>query len=134
MSRRGSSRRARSRRRVEEDINPMSYISNLSDVMLILAVGIMLSLIIHWNVNLNTSDDTQSTNTQTESQTDNSSDIKEAFTDDDLEDSTEIPDSMERLGDVYYDAESGTYYIAKDSDGANSSEADNNSDTAASGE
>ena len=31
-----------------EDVNPMNYLSNLSDVMLILAVGIMLALVVHW--------------------------------------------------------------------------------------
>ena len=30
-----------------EDVNPMNYISNLSDAMLILAVGIMLALFVY---------------------------------------------------------------------------------------
>ena len=100
-------RRAKRNRFSEgEDINPMNYISNLSDVMLILAVGIMLALIIHWDVNLETEDGS--------SERDSSMDITSSFTDDDLEDSDEQPENMERLGDVYYDAETGTYYIVKD--------------------
>ena len=43
-----------------EDVNPMNYISNLSDAMLILAVGIMLALIVHWNVDISTSGGTMS--------------------------------------------------------------------------
>lgn len=101
-------RQRRSRRKVEEDINPMSYISNLSDVMLILAVGIMLSLVLHWKVDLETVDlDSQQVN-------ENDSTVVTTFTDDDLEDSTELPETLERLGDVFYDPETGTYYIAED--------------------
>ena len=50
--RRHNSRRRRSRFRETEDINPMNFVSNLSDVMLILAVGIMLALILHWKVEI----------------------------------------------------------------------------------
>lgn len=102
---RSASRRGRRRRRSEEDINPMNYIANLSDVMLILAVGIMLSLVLHWKVDL------ESVKEQDTVQEDTEDVITTTFTDDDLEDSTEVPDTVERLGDVYYDPETGTYYI-----------------------
>ena len=36
----------------EEDINPNSYITNLSDCMLVLAVGFIVALIVAWNVEL----------------------------------------------------------------------------------
>lgn len=35
-----------------EDVNPMNYISNLSDAMLVLAVGMMLALVVAWNVDI----------------------------------------------------------------------------------
>ena len=35
-----------------EDVNPMEGVANLSDAMLVLAVGIMLSLIIAWKVDI----------------------------------------------------------------------------------
>lgn len=35
-----------------EEINPMDGLANLSDAMLCLAVGIMLALITHWNVDV----------------------------------------------------------------------------------
>ena len=38
----------------------MNYLSNLSDAMLVLAVGIMLALIVHWNVDISTSGGTMS--------------------------------------------------------------------------
>lgn len=35
-----------------EDINPNSYLTNLSDCMLVLAVGFIVALIVAWNVDL----------------------------------------------------------------------------------
>ena len=45
---------ARSLRSRSDDapVNPMDSISNLADAMLVLAVGIMLALIINWNVDI----------------------------------------------------------------------------------
>ena len=37
-----------------EDVNPMNYLSNLSDAMLVLAVGMMLALVVAWNVDIST--------------------------------------------------------------------------------
>ena len=86
----------------------MNYVSNLSDVMLILAVGIMLSLVLHWKVDLET------VSKEDEVQQESEDVITTTFTDDDLEDSIEVPETVERLGDVYYDPETGTYYILED--------------------
>lgn len=36
----------------EEEVNPMNYMGNLSDVMLVLAVGVMLALVVAWNVDI----------------------------------------------------------------------------------
>ena len=35
-----------------EDVNPMNYMANLSDAMLVLAVGIMLAVVVAWNVDI----------------------------------------------------------------------------------
>lgn len=35
-----------------EDINPMDGVSNLADVMLVFACGLMLALITYWNVDV----------------------------------------------------------------------------------
>ena len=110
MSRRRDNRRnRRSRRRDGEDINPMDYISNLSDVMLILAVGIMLSLVIHWKVDLDTVKGSEQPVPESDSPQ-----VMTTFTDEDLEDSESLPEDLEKLGSVYYDPETGRYYVASD--------------------
>jgi hypothetical protein len=46
-------RRYRSGRlNVEEDINPMDGLANLADIMLVLACGLLLALIINWNIDI----------------------------------------------------------------------------------
>ena len=105
-----SRERGRTRRRRfqdDEDVNPMNYIQNLSDVMLLLAVGIMLALILHWNVNISAEDK----GTGAEESSSQAGTL--AFTDDELQDVQSTPDDMQRMGDVYYDEKTGTYYIVK---------------------
>jgi hypothetical protein len=42
----------RGRLNVGEDINPLDGLINLADVMLVLAWGLMLALIIAWNIDI----------------------------------------------------------------------------------
>ena len=44
--------RRKKRRFDGEDVSPMSGLSNLSDAMLVLALGILVALVVHWNVNI----------------------------------------------------------------------------------
>ncbi len=37
----------------KEEVNPMDGIANLTDVMLVFACGLMVALILNWNVDLN---------------------------------------------------------------------------------
>lgn len=95
----------RNRYNDSEDVNPMNFISNLSDVMLILAVGIMLALVIHWEVELKSGDTEEA---------DVSSQDAVSFSEDDLENLEELPEEMEQIGNVYYDPATGKYYIVQD--------------------
>lgn len=88
----------------EEDLNPMNFVSNLSDVMLILTVGIMLALILHWNVNINPSAPMEE---------DTGDDPVISFSDNDLESRTTLPENMTEMGQVFYDEETDRYYIVK---------------------
>jgi len=41
-----------SRRRLAEDVSPLEGAINIVDAMLVFACGLMLSLVLHWNVDL----------------------------------------------------------------------------------
>ncbi|OLA50511.1 MAG: hypothetical protein BHW42_03920 [Oscillibacter sp. CAG:241_62_21] len=104
-----------------EDVNPMNYLSNLSDVMLILAVGIMLALVVHWNVDITASGGQAQGNTGENGSVLVDKDHAVAMTDEELARLQEQSgvtgggESLEKRGEVYYDAETGTYYIVRDS-------------------
>lgn len=96
---------ARSLRSRSDDapVNPMDSISNLADAMLVLAVGIMLALIINWNVDISSAGQT--------------ADPAISFVQDDLTESQSSAGTIEgdltEMGKVYYDKETGTYYIVE---------------------
>ena len=105
-----------------EDVNPMNYLSNLSDVMLILAVGIMLALVVHWNVDITTSGGQSQGNTGENGSVLVDKDHAVTMTQEELDrlqaQGSVISgggESLEKRGEVYYDAVSGTYYIIQDS-------------------
>lgn len=114
-------RRRRGERFSDESVDPMNYVSNLSDAMLVLAVGMMLALIVHWNVDISTggrSSENVGETVAAEGQGGQGAidrDDALSFTPEELEqmDSTEgeTDEGMEKLGEVYYDAETGKYYI-----------------------
>ena len=95
--------RLRSRRfRTEEPpANPMDGLGNLADAMLVLAVGILLALVLNWKLDLTVSapaedqeppvaieeEDLQSTNAEALDE-----------------------EALQRVGALYYDAETNTYY------------------------
>ena len=105
--------RERRRRRFEdEDVNPMNYVSNLSDVMLIFAVGIMLALITYFKLDMTA----QATRPTADGGAVNVEGAQ-TFTEEEREqmrsDATEgeAGEGMEKTGEVYYDPETETYYI-----------------------
>ncbi len=52
MTRRFGSGRLSQGAPVPEDINPLDGMANLADIMLVFACGLMLALIINWNVDI----------------------------------------------------------------------------------
>ena len=109
--------RRRDRFADSEDVNPMNYVSNLSDVMLIFAVGIMVALIMHWGVDVTEIQATTDTAAESYSQIDESQ--ARTFTEEEREqmqnNATEgdLSEGMQKTGEVYYDSETGTYYIVE---------------------
>lgn len=95
-------------------VNPMEGIANLSDVMLVLAVGIMLALVMHWNVDIGAmahQGAPQTSDVDTENAL--------MFESDDIEklesEAEEVDGSgLAKLGTVYYNEATGKYYIIDD--------------------
>lgn len=46
--------RSRRRRRSDEEVNPLEGVINIVDAMLVFACGLLLALVINWNVDLTT--------------------------------------------------------------------------------
>jgi len=88
----------------ETTANPMDGLGNLADAMLVLAVGIMLALILNWKV------DITAVGASAEPVQDAPQQI--AIDENDLSAPEEQPDEdeMKRVGELYYDEDSGTYY------------------------
>ena len=100
----GSSMRNRRRYGTEDD-DPTSGLTNLSDCMLVLACGLMVALVVAWNIDI-----TQYTEVE---QTDNKQEISdlESITDDFKAGGTNYID----MGRVYQDPETGKLYMVEES-------------------
>lgn len=88
-------------KRKKEDINPMSSLANLADVMLVFSCGLLLALITNWNVDVET---IKQTNTDKNSMYE-VEEVKE-----DTGNQTETAD-LEEVGKVYKDPQTGKWYF-----------------------
>ncbi len=79
----------------EEDVNPNSYLTNLSDCMLVMAVGLLVALVSHYGVDLQSNEQSI---TGTEVQMDTNQDGV-------------IDSNFKEAGSVYYDPSTGNYYM-----------------------
>ncbi len=105
MLRRNGSGRLSAQDRFEqrEEVNPMATVANLVDAMLVLAVGIMLALIISWNLNISEAGRVKDKASKEEAISD--------FTEEDISNTETPTDNLEKQGTVYYDPETDKYYI-----------------------
>ena len=83
---------------VDEDVNPNSYLTNLADCMLVVAVGLLVALVTHYNVDLQKPED-QITGIEVSM---------------DKDDDGEVDKEFEQTGTVYRDPETGKYYLVQD--------------------
>ena len=83
-----------------EDVNPNSYINNIADCMLVLALGFLVALIARYNVDL-----------QKEVVDDTMTGIQVNM---DANQDGAIDDNYEQRGAVYYDSQTGNYYYLAD--------------------
>lgn len=104
LRRNGSGRLGAQRNQaVREDVNPMATVSNLVDAMLVLAVGIMLALIVSWNLNIAENGQVSDNAKKEDAITD--------FNEEEMNDSELSNDQLQKEGTVYYDSETDKYYV-----------------------
>lgn len=90
-----------SRRRVTEEVDAMSGLANLSDVMLVFAYGLMAAVILNWNVDLS----------KTRVEILQREQMKELDNVEELEQDIQSSSSFEQKGTVYEDPETGKLYV-----------------------
>ena len=96
------SKRSLRRHKFEEDFDPMSSMGNLADCMLVLACGLLLALMIHWNVDVEMAAQ-QMPDTKYEVEGVESGDSK----------TIEGESELQEMGTVYMDPETGKYYVVE---------------------
>lgn len=89
-------------RKGREEINPMDGIANLADAMLVLACGLMMALILHWNVDINL----EQVDISTGSEVTNVEDLQESMVQIQSDE-----DSYQRMGILYQDPQTGKMYM-----------------------
>lgn len=89
----------------DDDFSPMEGVGNMADAMLVFACGILLALIISWNVDISEYGEINSQNVNKYEV--NSIDEAETETIDPAE-------GLEEMGKVYRDPDTGKYYVIED--------------------
>ena len=92
-------------KRHESRFNPMDGMANLADVMLVFACGLIVALIFHWNVDVN-SGNNASVDVPTEKYE------VEGMDENNLQ-SIEAGAGMEEMGKVYRDPKTGKYFVVE---------------------
>lgn len=94
-----------------EDVNPMEGVANLADAMLVLAVGIMMALIVAWDVDVvNTSPDAETVAVEeTVELTEEYENLGEGTLEDESEEFDEY--GLTEYGIVYQDEDGNLYLI-----------------------
>ena len=95
----------------EAPANPMDGLGNLADAMLVLAVGIMLALLLHWRVDITAVNAAAQESAAEEQIAIDESELSEA------EEKELDAEELQRIGALYYDEESGTYYAIMEGEG-----------------
>ena len=96
------SKRSLRQRKFEEDFDPMSSMGNLADCMLVLACGLLLALMIHWNVDVELAAQ-QMPDAKYEVEGVESGESK----------TIEGESELQEMGTVYMDPETGKYYVVE---------------------
>ena len=96
------SKRSLRRHKENEDFDPMSSMGNLADVMLVFACGLLLALIINWNVDVE----------QVAQQQPDTKYEVEGIENGESQ-TIEGESELQEMGTVYMDPETGKYYVVE---------------------
>lgn len=90
---------------LSDEFNPMEGVGNMADAMLVFACGLLLALIISWNVDVSeTGEITKQPSTKYEVEN-----IGES-----IEQDADVTDNLKDMGRVYQDPETGKYYVVEE--------------------
>ena len=98
IKRRNSTGLRRGLRRTEEDVNPNTYITNMTDVMLVVILGLLVALIARYNIDLNAVPKDEIVGIQINM---------------DQDQDGQVDTNYEPAGTVYQDPETGNFYLVE---------------------
>ncbi len=87
-------------RRISEEINPLEGAINIVDAMLVFACGLMLALVIHWNVDLDYAKESVNLNRG-----------QEVTQDPNIQNNLKETKLYEKMGTVYKDPATGRLFM-----------------------
>lgn len=87
-----------------DDFSPMEGVGNMADAMLVFACGILLALIISWNVDISEQGEIHQTGTKYQVE-----DIGDQTTT-----TVDSKDDLEEMGKIFRDPKTGKYYVVED--------------------
>ena len=94
----------------DDNANPMDGVSNMSDAMLVLAVGIMLALVINWKIDIK-----EAYRGQEQKETVQDSKLQEVDSNDVIQNNSvsasDVESNYVKSGTVYTDTNTGKTYI-----------------------
>ena len=85
----------------EEDVDPMTSMSGIGDIMLVFACGLMTALIVAWSVDLGQFEEVEL------------GDEIEAL-EENVQTDVEASGNYQEMGTVYLDTETGQYYLVEE--------------------
>lgn len=94
----------------QEDVDPRVGLVNLADVMLVFACGLMLALVVHWNVNVSN---------VTEMDQQDMTEIDQSNVENMADNMTGSGSNYNELGRVYQDPTTGKMYLLQEESGSN---------------
>ena len=100
--------------RDQEDVDPRVGLVNLADVMLVFACGLMLALVVHWNVNVSNA---------TEMDQQDMTEIDQNDVENMADEMQSSGSSYNELGKVYQDPTTGKMYLLQQEGSASSKDA-----------